>query len=266
MPQKLGQHFLASAPILERIASAVCPEPAGLVIEIGPGKGALTEKLLDRAAKVIAIELDEKLAEQLQSRFAGDSRLQLIRADVLSVDLAQWGNAPVAGNLPYYITSPIIEKVLRSGATRAVFLIQKEVAQRLVAKPGTRDYGYLTVQTALFANVRSLFDVKPGAFRPPPKVDSSVVLLEAVSRDMGIGDRDAFLRFLSHCFRQKRKTLRNNLAGVYGKESIDTWPEASLRAEQVTMEGFAEMFKRIEDDSLQRPTLPPPDPAHRTRD
>ena len=245
MPQKLGQHFLTSSSILDRIASAVCPEPVPLVVEIGPGRGALTEKLLDRAERVVAIEVDDTLVEHLRVKFAGDSRLEIVAADVLSLDLAQWTGAPVAGNLPYYITSPIIEKVLRAGAPRSVFLIQKEVAQRLVARPGSRDYGYLTVQSAVFANARILFDVKPGAFRPPPKVDSSVVLLERVERDLGIGDVDAFLRFIGQCFRQKRKTLRNNLGEVYGRDVVGAWPEASLRAEQITLEGFAAMFRRL---------------------
>jgi len=245
VPQKLGQHFLTSGVILDRIALAVCPEPVPLVVEIGPGRGALTEKLLDRAERVVAIEVDDTLVEHLRVKFAGDSRLEIVAADVLSLDLAQWTGAPVAGNLPYYITSPIIEKVLRAGAPRSVFLIQKEVAQRLVARPGSRDYGYLTVQSAVFANARILFDVKPGAFRPPPKVDSSVVLLERVERDLGIGDVDAFLRFIGQCFRQKRKTLRNNLGEVYGRDVVGAWPEASLRAEQITLEGFAAMFRRL---------------------
>lgn len=245
MPQKLGQHFLASASILERIAEAVCPEPVELVIEIGPGRGALTEKLLHRAARVVAIEVDPVLVEHLHSKYADNPRIAIVHADVLTVDLAVWGRVPIAGNLPYYITSPILEKAVRAGAPRSVFLIQKEVALRLTALPGDRDYGYLTVQTALFADVRRLFDVKPGAFRPPPKVDSSVVLLEPRDRDLGIGDREAFLGFLSHCFRQKRKMLRNNLAGVYGKEIVDAWPEASMRAEQLALEKFAELYLRL---------------------
>jgi 16S rRNA (adenine1518-N6/adenine1519-N6)-dimethyltransferase len=126
-----------------------------------------------------------------------------------------------------------------------VFLIQKEVAERLVAKPGEREYGYLTVRTALFADARLLFEVKPAAFHPPPKVDSAVVLLEPRAHDLGLPDRDAFLRFVARCFRQKRKTLRNNLAGYYGKELVDAWPEASLRAERISLEGFAEMFRRV---------------------
>ena len=113
-----------------------------------------------------------------------------------------------------------------------------------MAQPRHREYGYLTLQTAMFADTRLLFEVKPGSFRPPPQVDSAVVLLTPHMRDLGVGDREAFLRFLSQCFRQKRKTLRNNLAGIYGKEVIDAWPEAGLRAEQITLEQFAEMYRR----------------------
>jgi 16S rRNA (adenine1518-N6/adenine1519-N6)-dimethyltransferase len=244
LPQKLGQHFLTSAGILERIAVAVCPAREDLVIEIGPGRGALTQKLLDRAARVVAIEIDAALVEHLRVKFAGEPRLEIIHADVLDTDLSRWGRVPIAGNLPYYITSPILEKAVRLDVRRAVFLIQKEVAERLIAKPGNRDYGYLTLHTALFADTRLLFEVKPGAFSPPPRVDSAVVLLTPHTRDLGVGDRETFRRFLSQCFRQKRKTLRNNLAGVYGKETIDAWPEAGLRAEQISLEQFAEMFRR----------------------
>jgi 16S rRNA (adenine1518-N6/adenine1519-N6)-dimethyltransferase len=244
LPQKLGQHFLTSASVLERIAVAVCPEGEDLVIKIGPGRGALTEKLLQRAAKVVAIEIDSSLVEHLRTRFAGETRLEIVHADVLATDLSRWGRAPIAGNLPYYITSPILEKAIRLDVPRAVFLIQKEVAERLIAQPRHREYGYLTLQTALFADTRLLFEVKPGAFRPPPQVDSAVVLLTPHGRDLGVGDREAFRRFLGQCFRQKRKTLRNNLAGIYGKDVIDPWPEAGLRAEQITLEQFAEMYKR----------------------
>ena len=244
MPQKLGQHFLTNAHVLERIAVAACPAGEDLVIEIGPGRGALTEKLLRRAARVVAIEIDASLVEHLRNRFAGEPRLEIVHADVLATDLGRWGRAPIAGNLPYYIASPILEKAIRLEVPRIVFLIQKEVAARLVAKPGQREYGYLTLQTALFADTRLLFEVKPGSFRPPPQVDSAVVLLTPHGRDLGVTDREAFLRFLGQCFRQKRKTLRNNLAGIYGKEVIDPWPEAGWRAEQIPLEGFAEMFRR----------------------
>jgi 16S rRNA (adenine1518-N6/adenine1519-N6)-dimethyltransferase len=233
--QRLGQHFLIKGSVLERIAAAACPRHEELVIEIGPGRGALTQKLLDRAGRVIAIELDTGLAEHLRS----SSRAEVIQGDVLSTDLAQWGPAVIAGNLPYYITSPILEKVLPLDFRRAVFLIQKEVAERLVAQPGSRDYGYLTVQTALYARARLLFGVKPSAFRPPPKVDSAVVLLERCAPP--VTDVEGFLGFVGRCFRHKRKTIRNNLPDVPG---IDGWPEAGLRAEQIGMEQFLVMYGR----------------------
>jgi 16S rRNA (adenine1518-N6/adenine1519-N6)-dimethyltransferase len=243
--QKLGQHFLIKGSILERIAASVCPAREDLVVEIGPGKGALTEKLLKRAARVVAIEVDYELVDHLRHRFAAEPRLEIVHADVLQTDLAQWGRAPVAGNLPYCIASPIIGRTVRLAVPRAVFLIQKEVAERLAAPPGDSEYGYLTVQTALFADVRLLFEVKPGAFAPPPKVDSAVVLLEPRARDLGLTDREAFLRFVGHCFRQKRKMLRNNLAPIYGNALIDAWPEATLRAEKLSLQQFADLYRRL---------------------
>jgi 16S rRNA (adenine1518-N6/adenine1519-N6)-dimethyltransferase len=174
----------------------------------------------------------------------------LVGADVLETDLAQWGPAVVAGNLPYYISSPVIQRILWQGKTlrRAVLLVQAEVAARLAAQPGTRDYGYLSVCTQLLAKTEILFPVPPTAFHPPPKVDSAAVHLEMRDRseDLGIGDPRGFLKFVGECFKQKRKTIRNNLAETYGKNAIDGWEEASLRAEQLPIERFAEMYRRLQ--------------------
>ncbi len=212
------------------------------MIEIGPGRGALTSRLLHRAGHVIAIELDPGLVEYLRSKFAGEERLDVIHGNVLETSFDQWSAPVIAGNLPYYITSPILEKSVRGPFRRAVFLIQKEVAERLVAVPGTRSYGYLTVATAVYADARLLFEVKASAFHPPPKVDSAVVLL--TPRTPALAGPD-FLTFVARCFQQKRKTIRNNLAGTYGKERVESWPEASLRAEQIPLEGFLEMYRRL---------------------
>ena len=215
-----------------------------LAIEIGPGRGALTEKLLKRAARVVAVELDPFLVDHLRHKFANEPRLDVVHADVLATNLEQWGRAPIAGNLPYYITSPILQQTVRGNAPRAVFLIQKEVAERLVAQPGSRAYGFLTVSTALFASAKLLFEVKPAAFHPPPNVDSAVVLLEPHHRNWNV-DMGRLLRFVGRCFEHKRKTVRNNLAEFYGKEWIDAWPEAGLRAEQLSIEEFVGMYARI---------------------
>ena len=247
--QKLGQHFLLRGSVLERIARAACPDPEPLVIEIGPGRGALTAYLLPRAAHLIAIEIDTHLASHLAQKFAGDSRVQLVEADALRTDLSQWGPAAIAGNLPYYAATPILEHVLQLSPAlrRAVFLMQKEVAERAAAPPGSRAYGYLSVATQLFANVDLLFEVKPAAFHPPPKVDSAVLCLTPRNRgaELGLADPRGFLRFVALCFHQKRKTLRNNLSPAYGRELLDSWPEASLRAEQIGMEQFAAMYRRL---------------------
>ena len=228
--------------MLERIAAAACPGHEDLAVEIGPGRGALTERLLKRAARVVAIELDPHLVEHLRRKFAGERRLEIVHADILDTDLDQWGPAAIAGNLPYYITSPILEKTVRGKFRRAVFLVQKEVAERLVARAGTRDYGFLTVASAAFAEARALFDVKPGAFHPPPKVNSAAVLL--TPRNPPLDHAPDFLAFVGLCFRHKRKTIRNNLAATHG-ERIEAWPEAGLRAEQIPLEGFLAMYRRL---------------------
>jgi 16S rRNA (adenine1518-N6/adenine1519-N6)-dimethyltransferase len=246
MPRRLGQHFLASTSALERIASAAVPDPSGTVVEIGPGKGALTQHLLARAARVVAIEVDGILVHYLREKFRGNDRFTVLHSDVLKTDLAQWGPVRVAGNLPYYITSPILERVLRLGPALlgAVFLVQKEVAERIAASPGSRDYGYLSVQCQTLARPEYLFTVPQGAFRPPPKVDSAVVRL-APREEPVVQDVDAFLQFASICFQQKRKTLRNNLAGTYSRELIDAQPEARLRAEQLSVEQLADLYRRL---------------------
>ena len=245
--QRLGQHFLTSTRILERIAAAACPEREPLVVEIGPGTGALTLLLLERARRVVVVELDERLAAALRAKYG--SRLTVISGDALDVDLGRWGSAVITGNLPYYAATAIIERVVTLGSRmrRGVFLIQKEVARRLCAQPGSRDYGYLTTTVRLFADAERLFDVRPSAFRPPPKVDSTVVRLDPHPRsdELGIGDPQRFRRFLAACFRHKRKTIRNNLAAVYGKDAAGALPEASLRAEQLGLEQFAEMYRRL---------------------
>src|SRR5579871_3472187 len=157
--QKLGQHFLHSQPVLERIAKAAC-EIDRPVIEIGPGKGALTGHLLPRASHVIAVELDPAMIDHLRARFPNEPRLEIVQADALHVDFTQWGPAAITGNLPYYVATPILERVAPQGG---VFLIQREVAERITAKPGQKAYGYLTVKLALSATAELLFTVKPGA-------------------------------------------------------------------------------------------------------
>lgn len=208
------------------------------MIEIGPGRGALTEHLAPLAERLVLIELDQPLIAPLRDRFPA---AQVVAGDVLATDLAQWGPAAVVGNLPYYITSPIIERILAAGpACRwAVLMMQKEVAERVCARPGSRDYGYLSVATQSQAEVEYLFTVPPGAFQPPPKVDSAVIkMTPRAERPL-----PEFLSFAAAAFRQKRKTLRNNLLASY--PAIADAPESQLRGEQLSVTELMALFERL---------------------
>ena len=239
--RRLGQHFLKSESALRRTAEAACPDSAQLeplVIEIGPGRGALTQHLVSRCQRLIVIEVDPPLAAHIREKFP---TVEVVEGSVLDVDLGQWGPAVIAGNLPYYITSPIVEQTLQAPFVRAVFLVQKEVAVRLTAPSGSRDYGYLSVATQSQAQVDYCFTVPAKAFAPPPKVDSAVVRLSPLSSG---GTREPeFLKFASACFRQKRKMLRNNLAEGY--PAIADAPQATLRAEQLTVPQLQALWRRL---------------------
>ncbi|HVW09462.1 MAG TPA: 16S rRNA (adenine(1518)-N(6)/adenine(1519)-N(6))-dimethyltransferase RsmA [Bryobacteraceae bacterium] len=232
------------------MAESACPAGTPQVIEIGPGQGALTEKLLSHVPRVVAMEMDPALAAHLRERWPEDSGLNLRQGDALSFDWTQWGPGVLAGNLPYYVASAMISKYLANPGqiSQAVFLIQKEVAERIVAKPGTRDFGYFSVECQFLAKAEYLFTVPPGAFRPPPKVDSAVVRLTPLPPHPESGD---FLAFASLCFRQKRKTLRNNLAARYPKDLLATIPAVSRRAEQLSVPELHGLFTKLRaaDDS-----------------
>jgi len=245
---RLGQHFLNDRGILERIVAALAFRQDQLVVEIGPGQGALTRRLLDAGARVRAVELDAYLAERLRQEFAGEPRFELIEDDILNVNigaLARGETAVLAGNLPYYITSPIIRRVLAAGRSyeRAVFLVQLETAQRIAARKGSRDYAYLSALTRLQSDPEILFQVPPGAFSPPPRVQSAVIRL--TSRGDQAPD-PAFVKFLEAAFRHPRKTLLNNLGVLYEKAAVSAAPEAGLRAQQLDVEELRELWQRLE--------------------
>ena len=174
--------------------------------------------------------------------------MELIEANALDVDWSQWGPGVLAGNLPYYVATPLISKYLHNPGllSHAVFLIQKEVAERITAKPGGREFGYLSIECQFFAEVEYLFSVPPGAFQPPPKVDSAVIRLTP-RQELAVDDPEGFLAFASVCFRQKRKTLRNNLAAGYPPAVYASRPEISRRAEQLTVVEFVDLYRHIKD-------------------
>ena len=245
MAQPFGQHFLSSPHILERIAQAACPEQTSIAIEIGPGRGSLTERLLRRVERLIALEIDPRLAAGLEEKFRDEPRLQVIQCDALEYDWSQWSPDVVCGNLPYYVATPLVVRAARA-RVRTVALIQREVAERITASPGSREYGFLTCEIALHAKSRTLFHVKPGAFQPPPKVESSVLLLEPCSLAERYDATDPkFVAFLSACFRHKRKTLRNNLMSLYARETLEASSLAGQRAEQCSLEQLAGLWHEL---------------------
>jgi 16S rRNA (adenine1518-N6/adenine1519-N6)-dimethyltransferase len=235
-------------------------EAGDVVFEIGPGRGAMTARLAERARKVIAIEIDRGLAQGLQEDFREKSRVEIILADVLRVDFAalcrQEGIAQgfVFGNLPYYITSPILHHLFaQRDSIRAMgLLMQREVAERLTAAPGSRDYGYLTIATQIYSQPQIALAVPPGAFSPAPKVHSALVTfrMKAKFDRWPQGTCDDFLEFVKRCFAQKRKNLLNNLGGIYPRSRImqafeETGQPANLRAEQLPLEELAGVFERL---------------------
>ena len=225
------------------------------VVEIGPGRGALTGLLAERAQRLIAIELDRILSAQLRMKYAARSDVEIVEGDVLQVDLAaligRGRKARVVGNLPYYITSPILEHLFRfSGHIEGmVLLVQREVAERIAARPGSRDYGLLSVVTQLHARVEVLFTLPPGAFSPPPKVHSTALRLTPFEQELAV-PRDGFVEFLKLSFAQKRKTLANNLKPRYGEAAVRTalaaaGLRADVRAEAVPLEKAAAVFRSL---------------------
>jgi 16S rRNA (adenine1518-N6/adenine1519-N6)-dimethyltransferase len=243
---KLGQHFLSSDSFALQIVDALGDVSQNTVLEIGPGRGVLTSLLAKRAHRLIAVELDRVLAAQLRLRFGMFSNVEVIEADILSIDFdSLFGPKPglrrpgiefkpapakVIGNLPYYITSDILLRLFEYAKyfESLVILVQREVADRIAAEPGSRDYGLLSATAQLYARVEKLITLPPGAFAPPPKVHSTVLRLTMAPRQEELGlnengySEEGFINFLKLSFGQKRKTLWNNLKAGY--------PEAALRA------------------------------------
>ena len=266
---KLGQNFLADRNLAVKIVQSAGDLSQKRVVEIGPGRGILTDLLAQRAARVIAIELDRVLAAQLRMKYALRENIEIIEGDILAIDIgtllgprpgALAGVTPrkpepvrVVGNIPYYITSDILLRLLafHSLFDCIVIMVQKEVADRIAARPGTRDYGLLSATTQLYARVENLFTVPPGAFNPPPKVYSSVIrLVISPQFEMLKVPESEFIDFLKLSFGQKRKTLVNNLKNAYDTAGIQAAMKkagvrADTRAEALPLEKAAMIFRSL---------------------
>jgi len=246
---KLGQHYLIDPSVLAHIAETAAPTRQDLLVEIGPGQGALTRHLIEQAQRLVSIELDAGLAAALPGRCGKPEGLEVIHDDFLNVNLVALVQERIAeritvvGNLPYYITSPILRKVIeaREVCARAVFLIQNEVADRIIAGPGSRDYCYLSCIVQVSGTAQKHFVVEPEAFHPAPKVRSAVISVDIYPNAPPAG----LLPFLSDCFRAPRKMLRNNLSGRFSAETLAADPDGKMRAQQMTLEELSEMWRRL---------------------
>lgn len=215
--KRFGQHFLHDPGVLARIVAAISPAPDDCMLEIGPGLGALTRPLLERLRHLHVVEIDRALAERLRAQFDA-ARLRVYEQDVLDFDFAALGaDLRVVGNLPYNISSPILFRLAHNAAQLRDlhFMLQKEVVERMAACPATPEYGRLSVMVQARFAVTKLFEVAPGAFRPPPKVDSAVVrLVPRPPEEVPYREAGRFATIVAHAFGQRRKTLRNALKGV----------------------------------------------------
>jgi 16S rRNA (adenine1518-N6/adenine1519-N6)-dimethyltransferase len=266
---KLGQHFLASEDAAERIVDALGDVSQSTVLEIGPGRGILTSLLAKRARRLIAVELDRVMAAQLRLEFGMARNVEIIEADILSIDFdSLFGPKPglgrpgidfktapvkVVGNLPYYITSDILLRLFDYAKyfDSIVIMVQREVADRVAAEPGGRDYGMLSATAQLYARVEKLFTLPPTAFAPPPKVHSSVLRLTIDPQQEKLGvTGDGFVDFLRLSFGQKRKTLWNNLKSKYDGAGLKRAlamadVKATARAETLSLKQSAALYRAL---------------------
>lgn len=270
---KLGQHFLASNSAAQHIVEALGDVSQATVLEIGPGRGAITGLLARKTRRLIAVELDRVLAAQLRLRFSAYPNVEIIEGDILKIELdTVFGPKPgslrpgltfapepasVVGNLPYYITSDILLRLLEYHRyfSTIVIMVQKEVADRLAASPGSRDYGLLSATAQLYGRIEKLFTLPPDAFVPAPKVHSSVIRIIIRPRlDSLHVTESGFVPFLKLCFGQKRKTLWNNLKtrydeGVLRAALAKTGVKPAVRAEALPLDKTAALFRALTDGS-----------------
>lgn len=272
---KLGQNFLTDRSAALKIIEALGDISQSTVVEIGPGRGALTTALANRAGHLVAVELDRVLAAQLRMEYSTRGNVEIIEADVLTVDFPTMlgirpgplrdlrptapSKAKIVGNLPYYITSDILLRLFASHEVidSIVIMVQLEVAERIAAKPGHSEYGLLSATTQLYTKVEKLFTLPPGAFSPPPKVHSAVLRLTVAPKIEQLQiDEQGFIEFLKLSFAQKRKTLFNNLRQTYDSESVKKAMKAANvkpdgRAEAISLEKTAAIYRALKAAKLE---------------
>ncbi len=258
--KSLGQNFLHDASVIDRIVGALEVRDSDTVIEIGPGTGALTETLVKTGANVVAVEFDRELVPVLQSQFRYDENFRLVNADALNLDFASIVDKPngvkLVANLPYNISTPILQRLIeqRHIFSTLVLMFQREVVERIIAKPATKERGYLSVIAQTAFDIEYLFDVAPSSFRPVPKVWSSIIRLTPQSAF--VGDEVVFRKVVSQSFAQKRKTIFNNLKGIYvdaGSVLDSAAIDSIRRAETLTLDEWVTLTAAIKKGASETP-------------
>ncbi|HEY1990885.1 MAG TPA: 16S rRNA (adenine(1518)-N(6)/adenine(1519)-N(6))-dimethyltransferase RsmA [Gammaproteobacteria bacterium] len=247
--KRFGQHFLHDPRIIAKILLAISPKPGELLVEIGPGLGAITLPLLEKAGRLTAVELDRDVIPHLQDAARGRGELEVIQADALETSLAplapSGGRLRLVGNLPYNVSTPLLFHFLEQAdcVQDMHFMLQKEVVRRMAAKPGGKEYGRLTVMLAARCKVEPLFNIGPGAFRPPPKVDSAFVrLVPYVTAPFTIRAHRRFAQIVTKAFSHRRKTLKNALAGLVDETVIvSVGIDPKTRPETLSAEDYAQL-------------------------
>lgn len=252
--KRFGQHFLHDPVVIRKIVDAVDPQPGDFLVEIGPGHGAITGPLLERAGSLHVVELDRDLAERLPERCGGGDRLTVHSADALRFDFSTLcppgRRMRLVGNLPYNISTPLMFHLLeqREHIQDMHFMLQREVVTRMAASPGSRQYGRLSVMLAAFCRVEPLFDIGPGAFNPPPRVYSSVVRLIPWSEPpFPLPCPRAFSDVVRQAFSMRRKTLRNALKRLLPETAIlDAGCDPGCRPQTLSAEQFAALARQVQ--------------------
>ena len=248
--KRFGQHFLHDPAVIQRIVAALNPQPGQRLVEIGPGRGALTLSVLQQAGSLDVIEVDRDLAALAREQFVGHGELRVHESDALEFDFSALGkDLRVFGNLPYNISTPLLFHLIDHAASihDMLFMLQKEVVNRMTAPPGNKTYGRLTVMLAAAVSAEHLFDVGSGAFKPPPKVDSAIVRLRPHGTPpFAIADHAVFEQVVRQAFSHRRKTLRNALAGLASTEDIvAAGQDPAARPETIDPAGFSAIAEQI---------------------
>ena len=251
--KRFGQHFLSATDVISDIVDAVAAKPDDTLVEIGPGLGALTEPLANTGAELHAIEFDRDLAGPLRKRFAAFDNVTVHECDALKFDFATLGDdLRIVSNLPYNISTPMLFRLIeyKQQIRDLILMLQKEVVDRMAAPPGSKSYGRLSIMLGCHMEVQPLFDVPPGAFSPPPRVDSSVVALRPLpDTAFRIIDPDGFSRLVAKAFSQRRKTVRNALKGLADVEQLtEAGIDPTHRPERIPVENWVALANSLLSD------------------